>query len=174
MPNGEEQQPQPNDHAFKFACHVHEYLRQFLQAADQKAVFTLLASSAVLGFVITRLLDTKLHRSPCFWLLGGLASVLLALAGGFAAVSVRPRQNNVTRGLVAWVGIRQRNVAEYVKAVEEADHIQEILTHCHELAGILQRKYDRLKWGIDFFIAGGAATALFLAVVMIGSLNCSK
>ena len=168
MPNGEGRQLQPNDHTFKFACHVHEYLRQFIQAADQKAVFTLLASSAVLGFVVTRLIDTKCQRSLCFWVLGGLASLLLAGAGGFAAVSVRPRQNNVTDGLMAWMGIlKHRDGAEYTEAVNNANHTQEVLGHCYKLSGILRRKYDRLKCAIDFFMAGSVATVLFLIVVII-------
>jgi hypothetical protein len=139
MSNGNEQQRtiQSPD----FACHVHAYLRQFIQAADQKAAFTLAASSAVLGFLVSRLSDSHYPHSICFWVLGSLGAVLLFIAGGLAAFSVRPRQNDVRTGLVAWGGIlKKQNADEYRESVNKVDLLQEVLAHCYELSVIVQRK----------------------------------
>ena len=108
--------------ASSFACHIHAYLRQFIQAADQKAAFTLAASGAVLGFVITRLSDTDHPHSICFWALGTIGAVLLFFAGGMAAWSVWPRQNDLKTGLVAWGGILERTSSdEYINLNSEVE-----------------------------------------------------
>jgi len=154
-----------------FACHVHTYLRQFIQAADQKAGFTLAASGAVLGFLISSLKDNTHNHSFCSWLLGILGAVLLIVAGALAAWAVRPRQNNVNVGLVPWIGIREHASAdEYVSAVYSGKNdtlTKEILSHCYNLSDILRRKYALLKQAVNFFIAGSLFTILFFAVSIL-------
>ncbi|HXM22201.1 MAG TPA: Pycsar system effector family protein [Terriglobales bacterium] len=151
-----------------FASHVHNYLSQFILAADQKAAFTLAASSAVLGFLISRLSDDSHLHSLCFWLPAILAALLLMTAAGLAAIAVRPRQNGIKSGLVAWGGIlKSANADEYVASVDKADRLSEVLGHCYTLSVIVRRKYALLKCAIDFFIVGSAVTILFLVIAAV-------
>jgi hypothetical protein len=152
----------------EFACHVHSYLRQFVQAADQKAVFTLAASGAELGFLISHLSDNSYPHSLCFWVIGIPGALLLASAAGLAALSVRPRQNGVKIGLVAWGGILEHgNADSYIKSVREADLFQEVLAHGYTLSVIVRDKYTLLKYAINSFIAGSLVTIVFFAVAIV-------
>jgi hypothetical protein len=165
MPESNEQQNQPAT----FPYHVHTYLRQFIQAADQKAAFTLAASSAVLGFLINRFSGNHCLHSICFWVFGGLAALSLVIAAGLAALSVRPRQNDIEdSGLVAWIGILKKHDANaYIKSVKGADHAEEIMTHCYKLSSILRTKYKLLKCSVDLFMVGSAIAILFLVIAML-------
>lgn len=151
-----------------FASHVHKYLCQFIVAADQKAAFTLAASGAVLGFVVSRFSDNAHAYSVCVWLPALLAAALLAIAATLAAIAVRPRQNGIKGGLVAWGGIlKNATVNEFIDSVDRANRVEEVLSHCFILSKIIRQKYALLTFAIDFFIAGSGATILFLAMMLV-------
>jgi len=150
-----------------FIFHEHVYLRQFIQAADQKAGFTLAASSASLGFLVNNFASDKslISGSTCRLILGVLIIILLGLSGLLAAISVRPRQNGIVGGLVGWIGILEhKNGSDYLAAIQGANPTSQLADHCWSLASILRRKYSLLKLAIYSFIGGGVTTALVLIV----------
>lgn len=99
---------------------------------------------------------------------GGLASLLLIVAAALAAFSVRPRQNDIEEGLVAWTGILKKNNADtYIESVKEADHAKEIMRHCYNLSTILRKKYALMRWAIDFFMAGSAMAIILFIITTI-------
>ena len=150
-----------------FADHVHSYLCQFILAADQKAAFTLAASSAVLGFLITRFNDSDHPDSTCAWIFGIVGASFLVVAGGLATWSLKPIQNGLKDGLVAWGGIsRQKSADEYIKAVHGSDLNIEVLTHCYALSAIVRKKYNFLQKAVHCFMVGSVATIVYLVLTV--------
>jgi len=143
---------------YQFACRVHDYLKEFIRSADQKASFLLAASSVLLAFVGSM----KTH---------GVGVCLRVSAAVFAIMSVAlcsavvwPRQRRYSHGLIFWKGILAQSEDQYLAAVASLDGAvtKEILRHCYALARILNTKYDLLHWAVAPFILAGlfAATAL--------------
>jgi hypothetical protein len=140
---------------FEFARHVHNYLGEFIRAADQKAAFLLVAATTLLGWLATRTMtDWRLCIQVIAMILAGTSSVL-------AVWSVKPRQHRLCTGLIAWCGIlKTGNSSQYLDSVSVINDggLQEIATHSHELAKILKRKYDLLWLAIWAFILAGVTT----------------
>jgi hypothetical protein len=154
-----------------FAKHVHTYLGAFIRAADQKAAFVLVASTALFGWLVSQ--KTAGHPLALgwkTWILG--ATILVAFAALFAVLSVWPRQHGIKTGLIAWNGIlRVGGGGLYTDAISRltpAEELRQIAGHSYELAEILRKKYLLLWWAILAFILGGAATAISLILAFLG------
>jgi hypothetical protein len=159
----------PQARVSEFAFHLHTYIRQFLQSADQKAGFTLAASSALLGFLGTSHADLLSSRCTCYTVLRVSSIVLTAVAGALAVWCVMPRQHALSDNLVSWKGIAEYSKARfYVDAVNEAKDklADEVLGQSYDLAKILRFKYRILKAALWFFMAGGVGAVILLLFKM--------
>jgi hypothetical protein len=119
----------------------------------------------LLGFLVNNFTSDRslLSGSVCLLILGVLNITLLGFTGLLAAISVRPRQNDITGGLVGWIGILEcKNGGDYLKAIRSANPTSELADHCRSLGKILKKKYSLLKLALNLFIAGGAVTVLLL------------
>lgn len=162
----------PEGHA-KFAEEVHQYVREYIRNADQKAAFFFAASTAVLAFLHSRGTAARWLKSPTGWsfvdTLAFIAMGGLAVAAGVMLSVVMPRLKGSKRGLIYF-----NAVAEHESSMEYADEVTrrsaaEIsrikLQHTYDLAKICRAKYRVLVTG--FWIGGVGAVAalsyLFLA-----------
>jgi hypothetical protein len=138
-----------------FAKYVHSYLGDFIRAADQKAAFLLVASTALFGWLIVQ------TGTGCTFWVRLVALILLGLSGTLAVVSVMPRQHGVRTGLIAWNGILQSRTpdAYYALISELSDGgLKEASNHSYHLAEILRTKYRLLSAAIWPFILGAVMT----------------
>jgi hypothetical protein len=145
-----------------FAKHVHTYLGEFIRAADQKAAFTLIAASGLLGWLTTR------TATEWRFVVQMIAMVLAAFSAVLAVWSVRPRQHRLVLGLTAWGGIvATGNATKYCASILRlADGgLEEIAGHSYALAKILKTKYQTLSVATWVFMFAGLTTIPLLIPV---------
>jgi len=136
-----------------FSERVHDYIRDYIRLADEKAAFVFGAAVAA-GAVVYRL-GPSLNwvGDLSSWTGSGLGEVLglvfLALAAGSAIVVVIPRLRGSRAGLIFWQAIAEReNASEYAAEVKlrSAEELEEeLIRHCYDLAVICKRKYRWLS-----------------------------
>jgi hypothetical protein len=151
-----------------FANQTHDYLRDQIKFADQKAAFLFTASSAMLAVLYGKAFHEHWLAEPSdpSSISSFVAMISLLAASGFAASVVVPRRKGSPRGFIFWGAVASyKSSAEYVAAVSsltEVDLVTEKLHHCHELARIAQRKYGVLDRGLWLGSIGAAAAAISL------------
>ena len=148
----------------EFAQFVHQYLREQIAFADQKAAFVFAGTAALLAYLReTQVFGTALRSSgPITGFARGsavLAIGALIATALLALVVVFPRLRTSNRdGLVFWAAVRRagRTQDEYMNVVRSLDSAatrEEVARHAYDLAGIAQRKYSVLRLAILFGIA---------------------
>lgn len=157
----------------KFAAESHEYVREYIRNADQKAIFYFSVCSALLAFEHTQNWGYRWMKSPSVWTAADLvtfvAMITLALAASLFLWTVLPRLGGSPRGVIffkAIVGFN--NVDDYVADVvrrPETDLATEKLRHCFELAKVASRKYDVLNAGLLCGAVGILCSLLLFVVV---------
>jgi pycsar effector protein len=136
----------------EFARHIHSYLSENIQFADQKAGFIFAASGAVLAYEFQKNVHLLWLKSPRSWSwLDGFACVSmlsLLVAGGMAAAVVLPRLKKSYRGLVFFGSIADYGeTTRFATAVMQRNNdqlSQDLLSHSYDLAVICRTKYGIL------------------------------
>lgn len=157
----------------EFAGFVHQYVREYIQLADQKAAFVFAASAALLTFLYNSGASKLWLKAPRNWAwtdgVAFLSTVGLAITCFLAVLTVFPRLGGAKRGLLFFNAIALHpEPADYAAAVAALDHsdlaaVQ--LQHCHELARVCQRKYRALRRS---FFVGAVAILATLAYLLSG------
>lgn len=139
---------------------VHQYLRDYINLADQKAAFVFAAATALIVYAETVGAIAHLRRLPSTpreWA-GAGALVLLCLAALAAVAVIRPRlKGRLREGVIYWDEIRASDLTSYIRraATLSQGAVQtEILSHSYVLAGVAQRKYGWLALSLWTGIAG--------------------
>lgn len=159
------------DHA-KFADEVHQYVREYIRNADQKAAFFFASATALLAFLHSRETAARWLRAPAGWSLGDtlafVAMVGLALAAAVLLAVVFPRLRGSKRGIIYFGGIAEYDTsAEYADDVSRRalpDFVRAKLQHGHELANVCRRKYRTLVAGLWIGSVGAGAALLYLLI----------
>jgi hypothetical protein len=164
----------PSDaEAHELPCFVHQYLRDFITLADQKAAFTFAASAALIAYLdsqgVAELFDTPISSWQIRAWIGIAAFILLGACALLAAGVVVPRLKGPSAtGMIYWEEIRSHVDHDvYARAVEEMPRTAarvEVLRHCYVLAGICSEKYKMLDWALRIGFFGVIATAALLVV----------
>lgn len=161
----------------KFAGDSHEYIREYIRNADQKAAFYFSICSALLAFEHTQDWAKRWISPPSHWsatdLISCISMVGLALASTCFLYVIMPRLGGSIRGLIFFKSVASfANADEYVSEVaerSEGDLASEKLRHCHELAKIASTKYDWLAIGLR--IGGVAILCSLLLLVSMAPHN---
>lgn len=159
--------------ARSFCEFTHEYLRQYIELADQKAAFLFAITSAISGYIITSKVSPFVNsinwHLPFNWpLIAGKTSVFLFLISALSCIwAVLPRlKRNEKPGLIFWEEIVAVDSADkYAKMVgnhNDQSMSYEIAAHAHTLAGVCNRKYLCLKVGMYTAFAGLLLFAFYL------------
>jgi hypothetical protein len=142
----------------RFSDEVHDYVREHIRNADQKATFFFAALTAILAFLNTQNVPTRWLRDPRLW------SVVDML--GFISMLGLPRLKGSRRGLLYFNAISEYDSsAEYANDVLTRSHddlVRAKLQHCYELAKVCGAKYRVLRIGFWVGSVGSAAALLFL------------
>jgi hypothetical protein len=157
----------------KFAEETHQYIRECIRLADQKATFFFAGSSALLAYLHKLGLASKWILTPTTWslahVLSFFASIGLLLCAIACLLAVMPRLKGSKRGIVFFAAINEYNSSnDYVSEFMNKslfDLCEEKLKHAYELSAICKRKYVMLKWGQWLGAIGLIATLLLLVLL---------
>ena len=168
-------QPPPKEQAqayLPFISLVHSYLWSAITLADQKAGFLFAATSAFLGYLLSKGLLIQLKPPWVGWGLPhwlALASLLLLLAAmGVAIHIVMPRLGGNSAGLVYFKAIASRKDRQlYVSDVTSCTNTaldSALAEHSYEIAKISTRKYSWLRFGMWIGLSGFIAGLGYIGV----------
>jgi len=152
-----------------FISETQSYITQYVQTADQKAVFLFTSAAAILAFLSHDGASGRWLKDPLTWtamdFVTFVSMATLALAA-LASVSVSvPRLPADQRGLVSFLGI-----ARFATATEYAEELAgtpdgALLTlrakHCHVLAAVCRKKYRVLRLAVALEAIGISGAVVY-------------
>ena len=153
-----------------FASLVHQYTRDFIKFADQKAAFIFAVASATLAFLVKQgahksLLIPIRDRGFSEWA-AFLSCLLVGFSGLLSLLVVLPRLRGRGEGLIYWKGVVKSGSApgfvSRVRQLRSGQLTNVVLEHCYEMAEIADRKYELLKWAMWFGAFGAVAAGCVL------------
>jgi hypothetical protein len=155
----------------KFASESHDYVREYIRNADQKAIFYFSVCSALLAFEHSQNWAQQWTKLPSMWTAGDLLTCAsmtgLAIAAASFLFVVFPRLGGSPRGLIFFRSVATYPTAdEYVADVARRSDIElttEKLRHCYELAKVASSKYSFLSFGLR---VGGVAILCSLLLLV--------
>lgn len=176
-PAGAEEKSQPAGDTttavtYKFASDSHDYIREYIRNADQKAIFYFSICSALLAFEHIQSWSTRWTKSPIGWSMVDFASFIamsgLALAAACFLFTVMPRLGGSPRGLIFFKAIANYPSADlYISDIvkqQERELAAEKLRHCYELSKVASSKYAAVAYGFRI----GAIAILCSLVLLVG------
>jgi hypothetical protein len=117
---GSSEQAVPSEYHAKFSEELHNYLREYIRNADQKATFFFAGATALLAFLHSQKGTSRWLKDVRTWTvvdgLAFLAMISLALSACALLSVVFPRLKGSRRGLIFFSAI-----AEYESSREYAD-----------------------------------------------------
>jgi hypothetical protein len=155
--------PTSADWQAKFAEETHQYIREYIRNADQKAGFFFTAAAALLAFLHSKGTSTRWLKPLISWsLIDTLAFLTMAgLATGavFLMFVVLPRLTGSKRGILFFNAIAEfessREYGDDIASKTLSEVVRTKLQHIWQLSRICRQKYWCLQWGC--WIAGGGA-----------------
>ena len=160
----------PDAYHAKFAEEIHNYLREYIRNADQKATFFFAAATALLAFLNTRGGPSRWLKNVQTWsMVDGLsfvAMLFLALSAGVLLSVVFPRLKGSRRGIIFFNAIAEydsgQEYAANVLCQSTSDIVAAKLHHTFDLSKVCVAKYRVLRIGFWLGGIGVATTLLYL------------
>jgi len=157
----------------KFAEETHQYVREYIRIADQKATFFFAGSTALLAYLHNRGLANRWITQSTTWefvdILSFLATVCLVLSALACIATVVPRLKGSRKGVIFFAAIcKYGNSQTYVSEVVRqnlAELCEAKLKHTYDLSEVCKTKYDMLRWGQWLGSAGVISTLLLLVLL---------
>lgn len=164
---------QDQEGRWKLAEETHQYVREHIRLADQKATFFFAGSTALLAYLYNHGLTNRWFIQLTTWgfadMLSFLATVCLILSALACIMTIMPRLKGSMRGLIFFAAICEYdNSQAYVNEVMR-QNLTELceakLKHTYELSKVCTKKYDILRWG-QWLGSAGFIAALFLFIFL--------
>lgn len=157
----------------EFASFAHQYIRDYIALADQKATFFFTGATALLAFLYNQNVSDHWLKPLMEWnILDTIAFVAMAaLAAGalLALLVIIPRTPGSRRGFLFWQAIAEydtgRQYSDELWRLSGPSLVQIKAEHCYELARVCRRKYWMLRsalWTGAVGLAGSLFVFLFL------------
>ena len=155
---------------WKFAEETHQYVREYIRQADQKAAFFFAGATALIAFLYKANLVQTWVKLPAQWvfvdMLSFIATVGLAVSALACLLTVFPRLNGSKRGHIFFGAVAEfesgKDYATDVLEREIGELIEAKLCHVHDLSIVCRRKYSVLKIGQWLGAIGVAAMVALL------------
>ncbi len=152
----------------RFTEFVHQYIREYIRLADQKATFFFTASTALLAFLYRSEVSAGWAKPIMQWnildIVAFVAMTSLAIGALTAVFVVIPRASGSRRGFIFWEAIAEygtgRDYADEVSALSPATLSQIKAEHCFDLASVCRRKYGVLRYALWICAVGIAASSI--------------
>lgn len=153
----------------RFAEGVHQYVREYIRLADQKATFLFTAGTALLAFLYKNGVSAKWLKPVMQWnildMIAFVAMTALVLGVLLALLVVTPRTRGSRRGFLFWEAIAEydsgRQYSDDLTQLSAATLSQVKAEHCFDLARVCRAKYRMLR-GAIWAGAVGLAASLFV------------
>lgn len=137
----------------KFAEETHQYIRDNIRLADQKATFFFTAATALLAFLYQNRVSESWLKPVMTWnildICAFVAMISLAIGALVSLSVVMPRLPGSRRGFLFWEAIAEydsgRQYADDLATLSQATLAQQKAEHCHDLAKVCRTKYQWLK-----------------------------
>lgn len=156
--------------SLKMAEEEHQYLREYIRNADQKAIFFFTICSGLLAFMNLQHASSRWLKLPTSWSLLDFAAFLsmsgLAVGAIMFLWVVVPRLKGSMKGLIFFNSVAEYEsgdayMADILRATGE-DLMRAKLKHCYELAKICKAKYSKLVCGLYIGAIAYVSTLTFL------------
>lgn len=152
---------------YNFASFVHQYIRDYIKLADQKATFFSTGATALLAFLYNKGVSVHWLKPVMTWnlldIMAFVAMLFLSLGVLFSIFVVIPRTAGSKRGFLFWEAIAEyetgRQYADELSVLTPSSLFQIKADHCYDLAKVCRRKYKCLRWSL-FLLAFGLFAAL--------------
>lgn len=139
----------------KFAEETHQYVREQIRLADQKATFFFTGATAFLAYLHTQGTTNIWIIKPTAWdtvhMLAFLTTLGLVLCTVACLKTIIPRLDGSKEGLIFFAAINEyENAGKYTEKIMKQSSLnlcEAKLMHTYELSNICRKKYDSLKWG---------------------------
>lgn len=148
--------PVPADFRAKFAEENHQYIREYIRLADQKATFFFTGATALLAFLYRNGVSARWLKPLMSWNVLDVASFIAMFSLALSALSalwvVIPRTAGSKRGYFFWGAIAEyesgRQYSDELATLTQATLIQTKVEHCFELARVCKSKYGVLRFAL--------------------------
>ena len=152
----------------RFTEAAHQYVREYIRLADQKAAFLFTGATALLAFLYKNDVSARWLKPVMQWnildTVAFMAMTALALGVLFALLVVIPRTAGSRRGFLFWEAIAEydsgRQYSDELRLLSAATLTQVKAEHCFELARVCRTKYRFLRAAIWTGAVGLAASLL--------------
>lgn len=171
QPEAVHSNPSDIDKRLAFAEQAHQYIREYIRLADQKAAFFFSASTALLAFLYKSGVSARWLKPVLTWNIldfsAFLAMVSLAMAAVVSLGVIVPRTPGSRRGYLFWEAIAEydvnRQYADDLAGLSIPTLLQVKSEHCHDLAKVCRRKYSALRIALRIGMVGlGSSIVVFL------------
>jgi len=157
----------------RFAESVHQYVREYIRLADQKATFLFTGATALLAFLYKNEVSSRWLKPVMQWNILDtvvfIAMTALALGVLLALLVVIPRTPGSRRGLLFWEAIAEydsgRQYSDELRLLSSATLFQIKAEHCFDLARVCRSKYRALRAAIWVGAVGLAASVFVFLFV---------
>jgi len=156
-----------------FVDSVHEYIREYIRLADQKATFLFTGATALLAFLYTSGVSRRWLKPIMQWnildTVAFIAMTALAVGVFLALWVVIPRTSGSRRGFLFWEAIAEyetgRQYSDELRLLSPPTLSQLKAEHCFDLAHICRQKYKVLRAAIWVGAVGLAASVVVFVFV---------
>lgn len=156
-----------------FTTFAHQYIRDYINLADQKATFFFTGATALLAFLYNKDVPARWLRPVMQWnvldTIAFLAMAALAVGALLALFVVIPRTPGSRRGFLFWEAIAEyetgRQYSDELSLLSGPTLVQVKAEHCFDLAVVCRRKYRILRWALwtgAVGLVGALSVFLFL------------
>lgn len=157
----------------RFTESVHQYVREYIRLADQKAAFLFTGATALLAFLYKNGVSARWLKPVMQWnildTVTFVAMTALALGVLLALLVVIPRTSGSKRGYLFWEAIAEydtgRQYSDDVRLLSSATLVQVKAEHCFDLARVCRQKYKMLRaavWAGAIGLAASLCVFLFV------------
>jgi hypothetical protein len=155
----------------EFADSVHDYVREYIRLADQKATFFFAGATALLAFLYNKGISARWLKPVMTWnildTVAFIAMIALAIGAFLSLVVVIPKTRGSKRGFFFWEAVAEydngRSYADDISTLSPATLFQAKAEHCFDLSRVCRTKYGMLRLALWFCAVGlGAAMIVFL------------
>ncbi len=156
----------------KFAEETHQYVRDCIRQADQKATFLFAGSSTLLAYLNAISVAQSWLSNPKTWGLLDVLSFLgtsgLMLGAACCALVITPRLGGSKRGLVFFSAIQEYETpAEFaieLNSKRPVELCEAKLRHVHELSKVCHAKFKSLSLAFRLSIFGAFCAFVVLVI----------
>lgn len=156
----------------KFAEETHQYIRDCIRQADQKATFLFAGSSTLLAYLNSISVAQSWLSNPQTWslldMLSFLATCGLMIGTACCAFVITPRLGGSKKGLVFFSSIQEYETpAEYATVLNSkssSELCEAKLKHVYELSTVCHAKFNSLTWAFKASIFGTFCSFLVLII----------